>query len=167
MLVRQVIIIFKKKEISQLLSTVYFEFWPSNILKKKFQQQLKKETAYLVGFCYIFTSSAFISALQYFILPLVLNTGELPFSTSYLFNWSKSPYFELLFVWQSFLCGIFSLSICGFDMLFVSLLWNCIAQFKILKFYIQSDFKNLIQKDKFEKNLFLVKIIRHHQKVVR
>lgn len=148
--------------------TVYSEFWPINLLRQKYQEQLTKESVYVVRFCFAYTLAACTSVFQYYAIPLIFGIRQLPFLTDFSpFNWKQSPYYEILLVWESFIEVNYLFIVCGFDILFVGLLWNCIAQLKMLRYIIQSDFKNAIQRNKPGTYSYLIKILIHHQKVIR
>lgn len=176
-------LIIKSKELSYLIKTVRYEFWPSDITNKDIDKSIRKDSRILFKIMIIEASVIFMCVLTILFGPL-LNSGRiLPYSAWYPFDTTISPTYEIVYVLQSYFGFYFSVPcVTAYDMLYYSLCANCTAQFRLLcdaLRYIGSGAEDeliskLIQLDETQKDLrgtserkLLVLCIKHHQRIIK
>ncbi|XP_044256046.1 odorant receptor 94b-like, partial [Tribolium madens] len=125
-------------------------------------------TVLITGLCFAF---GFLSS------PLITGQRILPFETIYPFDWSKRPYYEIIYVveWMTNIAFIL-VGICGHDFLFVGLCSNIVGQFTLLREFFgylgTKSAAEIIKKmgldTETEPNRQLIRIcITHHVQVTR
>lgn len=102
--------------------------------------------------------------MQWMIVPFVQN--NLPLQTTYPFQWRETPTYEILYVWQALITLDIIFTTCGVDLFFVSLVSNCVAQFKLLKVYLKAKFKEVNEEKRKDPMEVIVSCIRHHNKLI-
>lgn len=140
--VRRVVCYYYRKRLNGILHKIYYEFWPSRQFGKELHKELTRDSWFVcIGvFAYTFFGGL-VCSLQYQIVPY--GKRNLPQQTTFPFKWQESPIYEILYAWQAVLTFDIIFTVCGVDLFFVSLLSNCVAQFKLLKAYIMVTFKEV------------------------
>ncbi|KAF5287312.1 hypothetical protein FQR65_LT02185 [Abscondita terminalis] len=162
-ILRRVLMYAYRHRINKFLSDIYSLFWPSTLNGDDQHKQLEKEARYLLGYCIAYSFSALSATTMYITVPMT--TMNTPFMTAYPFNWRKNPYYSLLYAWEG-VCFIETVStICGWNLFFASLGYNCVAQFKLLNTHIKQNFLknkyNLANQKKF-----ITKCVLHHYTIL-
>lgn len=159
---RRIIIYYYHRRLTKIIYNVYHQFWPSDIAGELLHKQLNKSSWYLLFYCSIYTFSAFLCGSQYTTIPYFAH--ELPFASGFaIFN--KSPFYELTYIWQSFIGYELVFCVCGMDVFFVSLISNCIAQFKILKAFLNNNFENAVG-DSDDFTNVMRQCVEHHKQLL-
>lgn len=158
---RRFLPIVYKNKINNVLYVLYYKFWRSDLQGKELHEEIKKGSWVFLIYCSTYTFLAFVWGVAYVILPYF--KGVLPFSTIYPFEWKESPYYDFLYVWQGVLAFEIAFNVCGLDIFFVGLVYNCVAQFKLLRRHMIDVYPRFVQKNNEEDlERFVVKCIRHH-----
>ncbi|KAK4872444.1 hypothetical protein RN001_014473 [Aquatica leii] len=163
---RRVLSIVLAKKITNILSTIYYDFWPSNINGPEMNKLLTRRSWIVLTAVGIYTTSALFWATQSLTVPLQLHAS--PLRSKFTFPDLDSPYYEMVYVWQGVLCAEIAINICGFDLFFISIIWTCVAQFILLREYIRQNFikaakSGIIRsREKTEAWNLMLKCIKHH-----
>ncbi|KAK4873382.1 hypothetical protein RN001_015411 [Aquatica leii] len=162
--VRRILMYVYRHRFCELLKDIYYLYWPSNLAGNELHKLLGKESRYLVVYCFFYSLSALIATTLYITQPII--TMNTPYMTAYPFNWRKNPYYSLLYAWEGFFFIETVATVCGCNLFFSGLNYNCIAQFKLLKTHIKKNFK-IHRNDLVEQKKFINKCIVHHQNILR
>ncbi|KAK4872889.1 hypothetical protein RN001_014918 [Aquatica leii] len=137
---RRILLMFFAKKISKILQVVYYDFWPSDITGKGV---IPKASVLIV----IATIGYFSAGYSYIFNNLIGQFYErkIPFKSIYPFDHMKSPYFELIYVWQSLLLVEFDVHLTVFDFFLAGLISNCVAQFKLLRRFLVQNFEKAVK----------------------
>ncbi|XP_017777281.1 PREDICTED: odorant receptor 4-like [Nicrophorus vespilloides] len=76
---------------------------------------------------------AYISCAQFMSFPLIENTEHLPLASWYPFDHTKSPLYEVLYIWQWFMNQVVITTLSGFDVFFNAIVMVCSTQFQVLQ----------------------------------
>lgn len=87
--------------------------------------------------------------------------------TAYPFAWQDVPYYELIYVWISFIAAEIVFNVCFFDLFFLSFVFNCVAQLRLLKAFILQEFQESKRYNGIKRKAILVKCVRHHLLIIR
>lgn len=143
--------------------------------------------------CVVFVIQ-YISAILFLwftvLLPLAKPGRQLPHTSWFPFDYTLSPTYEIIYVWEIYLTAYINANIvCAYDTLFCSICGNCISQFKLLSAaikYIGSDKEGEISnklirlpgvdykpkltnrnKSDEEARRLLIICVNHHQKLIK
>ncbi|KAF2888263.1 hypothetical protein ILUMI_17910 [Ignelater luminosus] len=109
-----------------------------------------------------------VVALFYITNPFLLGNRTLPFEC-YLFsvNITKSPTYEILYVYQAIGTTIGCIVSMGFDILFVCFIWRIVWELKFIKEGFSNVYVNLFTLEDDEDSIKELKVlIRHHDDVL-
>lgn len=129
------------KKISNILQVVYHDFWPSDIVGK---EVLSERSFIFAGSAILYLICGSTYVLQNAVVALKQHTLE--FSSKYPFDADRSPVYELLYICQLFLVAETDTVIITFDLFLISLIWICVAQFKLLKAFLIKNFEKAVKK---------------------
>lgn len=166
-----------------MFDTINHEFWPTHIVDKNLSKKLNNISRYAEPLMIFFYVLIFFCCCLLLIPPLYVGYRELPLASYYPFNWSISPLYETMYVWQWFINLYAVCYVVGsHDFLFVVLMINLITQIRLLKFVLrlictdeEEHMNNTLlacpgvsesYRNKDEEKL-LVKCVEHHQKLIR
>lgn len=107
-------------------------------------KELNKSTWALMIYCGAYTFTAFVCASQFILLPYA--SREFPLCSE-LPYFKENPFYDMVYTWQSFLSLDLAFCVCGMDILFVCLINNCVAQFKLLKEFLVQSFESYTKND--------------------
>ncbi|KAF5278865.1 hypothetical protein FQR65_LT03554 [Abscondita terminalis] len=137
---RRILLMIFAKRFSRLLQVVYYDFWPSDITGKGV---ISKASVLIV----IATIGYFSAGYSYIFNNLIglFYERKIPFQSVYPFDHTKSPMYELVYVWQSLLLVEFDVHLTVFDFFLAGLISNCVAQFKLLRRFLIQNFEKAIK----------------------
>ncbi|XP_031357794.1 odorant receptor Or2-like [Photinus pyralis] len=159
---RRIISIFLAKKIAKILLTVYFEFWPSDLVTPELSRLLTRRSWILLVAVACYTSSALFWSSQCLTVPFQLRDTPLP--SKFTFPYLSSPFYEMVYIWEGVLSVELAINICSFDWFFMSVIWSCTAQFRLLREYLKANFvKAEASGQAWE---LMVKCIKHHQLLI-
>ncbi|KAK5639758.1 hypothetical protein RI129_010569 [Pyrocoelia pectoralis] len=163
---RRIINIILARRIAKILSTIYYEFWPSNLAGDEVDKLLRRRSWIVLISVGIYSMSALFWTTQCLTVPFQIHATPLP--TKFTFPYLTSPFYEMVYVWQGFLCAEMAVSICGLDLFFISMVWSCVAQFRLLREYLKTAFDKVAQSgsihtdENSEPWNVILKCIKHH-----
>ncbi|KAF5286685.1 hypothetical protein FQA39_LY16168 [Lamprigera yunnana] len=136
---RRILLMIFSKKITNILHAVYYDFWPSDITGKGV---IPKASVLIV----IATIGYFSAGYSYIFNNLIglFYERKIPFQSIYPFDHTKSPYYELIYVWQSLLLVEFDVHLTVFDFFLAGLVSNCVAQFKLLRRFLKQNFEKAV-----------------------
>ncbi|KAF5282247.1 hypothetical protein FQR65_LT14379 [Abscondita terminalis] len=168
---RRVLSIILAKKIAKILSTIYYDFWPSNTAGPETNKLLTRRSWIVLISVGIYTISAMFWATQCLTVPFQIHST--PLRSKFTFPYLKSPYYEMLYVWQGVLSAELAICICGFDLFFITMIWACVAQFRLLREYLKVNFPKVAKSgfirdgEKTEAWFLMLKCIKHHSLLIQ
>ncbi|KAK5639894.1 hypothetical protein RI129_010705 [Pyrocoelia pectoralis] len=137
---RRIILMVFAKKVTKILHAVYYDFWPSDMTGK---DVISKASVLFV----IATIGYFSAGYSYIFNNLIGQFYErkIPFKSIYPFDYLKSPYYELIYVWQCLLLVEFDVHLTAFDFFLSGLVMNCVAQFKLLRRFLLQNFEKAVK----------------------
>lgn len=135
------------------MENVNENFWPTSLGGKALETKLKKTSIVLYINMVLLFCGGFGFAFGYLSENLITGKREFTIMGWYPFDWTVAPVYQTIYViqWIGSFYYIF-FAILGHDCLFMSLFFNCYAQFKILKQFLRkfgvsgSDDKEILRK---------------------
>ncbi|XP_015834341.1 odorant receptor Or1 [Tribolium castaneum] len=117
-----------------ILKSVWYEFWPSYTAGREINTKLETYNKIVIVSFLTILISGICFAFGFLSSPLISGERILPFETVYPFDWTKSPYYEIIYVteWMTNIAFIL-IGICGHDFLFMGLCSNVVGQFTLLR----------------------------------
>ncbi|KAB0792479.1 hypothetical protein PPYR_14438 [Photinus pyralis] len=167
---RRVISTILAKKIARILSTIYHQFWPSDMVGDEVDRLLRRRSWIVLVSVGIYTISALFWASQCLTVPFQVHATPLP--SKFTFPYLQSPFYEMVYVWQGALSAELAVNICAFDLFFVSLIWTCVAQFRLLREYLKRNFARVARsgfnrtEDNTEAWNVVLKCIKHHHLLI-
>ncbi|GJQ88302.1 hypothetical protein Trydic_g3781 [Trypoxylus dichotomus] len=181
------ILFYKSEQISEIIRTIWYEFWPADTLGKTLHKDIKITAKILVVIFVTQYTSAVAFLSFYLLLPILKNGRNLPHTSWFPFDVTRSPEYELIFTWQAYLTVYINEHVvCSYDTLYCSICANCTTQFRLLcaaiKFVGSGEEKKMSERlleipgvnyqlavghpDAEERRLLVI-CIKHHQKLIR
>lgn len=170
-----------RAELNRILTSIWLDFWPVNMVKQSLQREISFRSNYVTVVGVAFLCMAFFSNAQFMMFPLVHNLSELPLASWYPFNFRVSPLYEMMYIWQWFMNQVIITTLSGFDAFFNAIVMICATQFQILQNVLENigkhhrmrqwnvikHFGDLVDKQRssFEMRM-LVKCIKHHLNLI-
>ncbi|RZB39679.1 7tm 6 domain containing protein [Asbolus verrucosus] len=138
-IVKLTVLYFNSDTLSSILSQIWRKFWPANIAGAKTENQIRTFNMIFICTDVAMFVSGFLFAFGFLSLPLRVGSRVLPFESVYPFDWSKSPFYEVIYVvqWMTNIALIL-VGICGHDYLFMGICNNVISQYILLKEVIKN-----------------------------
>ncbi|KAF5282246.1 hypothetical protein FQR65_LT14378 [Abscondita terminalis] len=168
---RRVLSVILAQKIAKILWSIYYDFWPSDMAGPEIHKLLSRRSRLVLISVGIYTISALFWATQCLTVPFQIHST--PLRSKYPFPYLKSPYYEMLYVWQGALSAELAINICGFDLFFISIIWICVAQFRLLREYLKVNFVKAAKSgfvrdgEKTEAWSLMLKCIRQHCLVIQ
>nr|AVH87248.1 odorant receptor 7 [Holotrichia parallela] len=180
------IVFFNSKKLNVIIKTVWYEFWPSNMMGAITEENIRSDSKILlVGFLIEYGLGC-VFLLLFIIAPAMTGIRQLPYNAWYPFEWSTTPTYEILYVLQVYIdIYIIANTVCGYDFLYGSICVNCIAQFRLLNEAIKKigtgkeaeltsllletpgvNYRPIFNKEYEKERRLLVICIQHHQKLI-
>nr|QBB72951.1 odorant receptor [Protaetia brevitarsis] len=141
-LVRLHIMLTKRDVINTTLVKIWKQFWSLDVIEPIKRKQIQRKAQLSVMLTSIFLASSIISNSQITGVPYVRNRGMVLRSV-FPFDWQKSYYYEVVYVWQYYSDWFVLFMINAFDFFFVAMVTICAVQFVIM----QEVFKSILGKD--------------------
>ncbi|GJQ83671.1 hypothetical protein Trydic_g14380 [Trypoxylus dichotomus] len=127
------ILYFRSGELKEIISTIKYEFWPSNGFGRNVEDLIRQESRSLLVRCIMPYVSAITFLAQISLAPLIKGDRALPYDSWYPFNWRSSPTYEIIYALQLYMTlFINGNAVCGTDFLYCSICANCTIQFRLL-----------------------------------
>lgn len=185
-MVKMTILFFRSKDLYDILKTVRYEFWPSNISGDELRVKIKSHIDVLLYTCILTYIGATYFLLLIILTPLIDGIRQLPYITWYPFNWAETPTFEVLYILEGCINFLNGVIVCGTDFLYHALCANCTAQFQLLCDVLQQigrgsekeiaekllripgvSYEPVFNKEYEDERRLLVLCIKHHQKLLK
>ncbi|KAF5296203.1 hypothetical protein FQA39_LY12657 [Lamprigera yunnana] len=163
---RRALIEIHSKDLSKLLTLIYYDFWPSNIADEATHKNVTKKSNIFFTFFMSYTIVGSFCMMQTVIFASV--AGIKPFFTLYPQPLETSPYYECVYVLETYLSLDVSFTTNGTDIILMSLLFICTAQFEIISSYFKVNFEKLLllsdedERGQKAKNLLFECIEKHN-----
>lgn len=141
-LVRLHIMLTKRDVINTTLVKIWKQFWSLEVIEPIKRKQIRRKAQLSVMLTSIFLASSIISNSQITGVPYIRNRGMVLRSV-FPFDWQKSYYYELVYVWQYYSDWFVLFMINAFDFFFVAMVTICAVQFVIM----QEVFKSILAED--------------------
>ncbi|GJQ83669.1 hypothetical protein Trydic_g14378 [Trypoxylus dichotomus] len=131
-LVRLHIMMSKKDVINATLVKIWKQFWPLNVIEPIRRKKIQRKAQTAVLLTSIFLASSIISNSQITGAPFVRSRGMV-LKSVFPFDWRKSYYYELVYVWHYYSDWYVLFVINAFDFFFIALVTICSVQFLIMQ----------------------------------
>ncbi|CAG9834330.1 unnamed protein product [Diabrotica balteata] len=178
-----VILWYKSDELKSVFHIILTDFWPYDLINLESKRKIKDMYRLMNGLVWWFFCAGFLYASMFLIPSLFSNRG-LPYVVSYPFDWTVSPWYEIIYCIQAFAHGItISFIGTGANFLVLGTLLNISSQYCILQecfeifntpeMYATNKKLRKITSDGLENKYtderkeYFVRCVRHHQLILR
>ncbi|XP_072389286.1 odorant receptor 83a-like [Diabrotica undecimpunctata] len=180
---KTVILWYKSDELKSVFHIILTDFWPYDLINLESKRKIKDMYRLMNGLIWWFFCAGFLYASM-FLIPSLFSTRGLPYIISYPFDWTVSPWYEIIYCTQGFAHGITITFIgTGANFLVLGTLLNISSQYCILQecfeifntpeMYSANKKLRKIMNDGLENKYtderkeYFVRCVRHHQLILR
>ncbi|XP_050503953.1 odorant receptor 94b-like [Diabrotica virgifera virgifera] len=174
---------YNSNEFKSLFHTILTEFWPYDLINLESKRKIKNMYRLMNGLVWLFFAAGF-SYDSIFLIPSLFSTRGLPYVIAYPFNWTVSPWYEIIYCTQTFVHGItITIITTGANFLVLGTLLNISSQYCILQecfeifntpemYATNKKLRNIMNdglENKYtdERKEYFVRCVRHHQIILR
>ncbi|XP_072387036.1 odorant receptor 83a-like [Diabrotica undecimpunctata] len=178
-----IVLWYRSDELKTVFNIMLTDFWPYDLINLESKKRVKEMYNLMNAMIWCFFWPGFLYCLMYLIPPLFTTNG-LPYVIAYPFDWTATPWYQIIFFSQAFVHGITIAFIgSGADFLVLGTLLNISSQYCILQECIEifntpemySTNKRLREimndglENKYtdERREYFVRCVRHHQLILR
>lgn len=162
-----------------MLNIITKDFWPTSVANRELSTTLNRTSKFFETLMISFYLLITFCCCLLLVPPLYINERALPLASYFPFEWSATPIYEILYVWQ-WIVNLFGVCyvVGAHDFLFVGLMVNLIAQLELLKYGLttigtdqEHSFGDALMSSvglnvwKREEGL-LVTCVQHHRKLI-